>query len=634
MQTRTTVGLGMFLLAAGIVAIFWLTYDPNKVPESASNDLPAVTTATGPQRDITAFLAEYNANYQKLWTAAEGANFTASSDITPAHTRAKIRADRALADYVGSPAVIDQLKLFRDRVDLTGVQDRQIEVAWQEAAHYPGTRPAAVNQLIATEAVTIDSLYAFNYTLTVPGQPPRRTTPNELDEILLSSRDLATREAAWQCSKSVGPHLKDGLVTLQGLRNETARAMGYSSFFGMEVADYGLSSDQMLALMDEILAGIRPLYTQLQCWTRYELAERYQTDPKDLIPAHWLGNRWGQSWPGIIPGIDQDDLVREAEPRWIVEQAERFYISLGFPTLPANFWARSDLYALPPNATRSKNTHASAWHIDLDQDVRALMSVEPNFEWFGTAHHELGHIYYYLAYSRPEVPPILRRGANRAFHEGVGSLIELAATQQPYLRQIGLMADDDTPDQIKWLLNQALTGAVVFLPFACGTMTHWEYDLYEKDLPRHLYNTRWWQYAAKYQGIAPPSKRGEEFCDPATKTHIIDDPAQYYDYALSTVILHQLHRYICQEILHQDVHAANYFGHQEVGLYLDSILRLGATKDWSLVMRQATGENLSADALLAYFAPLQAWLEQQNAGRTLMGSATGTPHQIETGPQN
>ena len=90
-----------------------------------------------------------------------------------------------------------------------------------------------------------------------------------------------------------------------------------------------------------------------------------------------------------------------------------------------------------------------------------------------------------------------------------------------------LLAPGEAPDEIRWLLNQALTGPVTFLPFACGTMTHWEYDLYEKDLPRNLYNTRWWEYAARYQGLEPPTPRGEQWCDAATKTHVIDDPAQY-----------------------------------------------------------------------------------------------------------
>jgi len=585
---------------------------PDSDPTEETDDSPVMPGST---EEVQTFLDQYNATYQKLWTDAEGSKFTALSDITAGHTQARIDADRTLGAFVGSPAVIDKLKLYRDRVDLTDLQSRQLEVAWQEAAHYPGTLAATVDRLITAEARINDALYSYEYMLNLPDQEPREVTPNEISDLLVSSRDLGERLAVWQCSKDIGPRLKDGLVELQALRNETAREMGYSSFFGLEVADYGLTSTEMIALMDELIGGIMPLYQQLHCWVKHELAARYEVEVPERIPAHWLGNRWAQEWPGVVAGIDLDDLVKDADPKWLIEQGERFYMSLGFEPLPVNFWGRSDLYELPANATRSKNTHASAWHVDLNQDVRSLMSVKSDFGWFQTAHHELGHVYYYLAYSRPEVPPILRRGANRACHEGIGSLIELAASQVPYLQQIELLDAAEAPDEIQWLLNQALTGGVVFLPFACGTMTHWEHDLYENDLPRHQYNTRWWQYAAQYQGIEPPTPRGEDDCDPATKTHVIDDPAQYYDYAISTVILHQLHRYICRDILKQDVRAANYYGNQAVGLYLESVLRLGATRDWALVMQEATGEELSSEAMLAYFEPLRDWLAAQNEGR-------------------
>lgn len=621
MKVRAVAGLGMTLLAAGLLAVFFLTENRSPAPAADQHapavGIPRALDAGGPgPAEVDSFLTGYNREYQRLWTEFEGTNWDASADITAEHSAAHVAAARRMADFVGGRATIEKLRLFRGRVDLTDRQDRQIEVAWQLAAHYPATAAQAVERLIDTEAVLTDSLYAFAYHLRLPDQPERRVTPNEIDQLLADTRDLAQRQAVWECSKSVGPVLKDGLVEARDLRNAVAREMGYSSFFDLETADYGLSADQMILLMDELTAGIMPLYQQLHCWARHELAQRYGTDVVPVrIPAHWLDNRYGQEWPGIVAGVDLDGMFNDVRPQWVIEQAERFYTSLGLEPLPDTFWERSDLYELPADSNRKKNTHASAWHIDLDHDVRALMSVKSNFNWFSTTHHELGHIYYYLAYSRPEVPPILRRGANRAFHEGVGTLIELAASQVPYLQQVGLLAADDAPDQIPWLLTQALQGPVVFLPFACGTMTHWEYDLYEKNLPRHQFNTRWWEYAARYQGIVAPTERGEDLCDPATKTHVIDDPAQYYDYALSAVILHQLHRYICREILHQDVHAANYYGNLQVGRYLQSILRLGATRDWALVMRQATGEDLSSQALLEYFAPLQKWLEKQNQGR-------------------
>ncbi len=82
------------------------------------------------------------------------------------------------------------------------------------------------------------------------------------------------------------------------------------------------------------------------------------------------------------------------------------------------------------------------------------MSVEPNSYGFGTARHGSGHIYYYISYSRPEVPPLLRAGANRAFHEAIGDLIGLASGQRPYLDSIGLLPPEaKTADPAQWLLD-------------------------------------------------------------------------------------------------------------------------------------------------------------------------------------
>ena len=192
------------------------------------------------------------------------------------------------------------------------------------------------------------------------------------------------------------------------------------------------------------------------------------------------------------------------------------------------------------------------------------MSVEPNTEWYETTHHELGHIYYYLCYTNPEVPLLLREGANRAYHEAVGSLMGLAAMQPRFVRAIGLDAGEGAVDPMQQLLREALN-YVVFIPWCTGTMFHFEKELYADELPSERWNARWWELAAKYQGIEPPGPRDERYCDGATKTHVNNDPAGYYDYALSFVLLFQLHDHIAGKILHEDPRDTNYFGRKEVG---------------------------------------------------------------------
>jgi peptidyl-dipeptidase A len=372
---------------------------------------------------------------------------------------------------------------------------------------------------------------------------------------------------------------------------------------------------ELMDLMKTVLEQTRPLYEQLHCYAKHALAKRYGQSVPRRIPAHWLPNRWGQEWPGLVEAADLDPLFAGKNREWIIEQAERFYVSMGFPRLPRTFWEKSDLYELPADSPRKKNAHASAWHIDLDQDVRSLMSVKPDAYWFNTTHHELGHIYYFLAYSRPQVPPVLREGANRAFHEGVGDLIGLACLQRPYLAEIGVMTADFKADPTQWLLAEAFSGAPIYLRFACGTMTGFEHDLYEDNLSPGSYNARWWELAQNEQGIDPPSPRGEEFCDAASKTHINDDAAEYYDYAIGTLFVYQVHDYIARKILKQDPRSCNYYGRREVGEYLEEMLSLGATRDWREVLRDFTGEDLSAQALLEYYAPLMDYLKKENAGR-------------------
>src|SRR5262249_4740044 len=157
---------------------------------------------------------------------------------------------------------------------------------------------------------------------------------------------------------------------------------------------------------------------------------------------------------------------------------------------------------------------------------------------------------------------------------------------------------------------------IPFVAWGAGTIAHWEHDLYEHDLPPAEWQKRWWKYVADFQGVAPPGPRPAEGCDACSKTHINDNPAAYYQYAIATVIKYQLHDHICRKILKADPHSCSYSGHKGVGDFLRSIWRLGATRPWRQVIEEARGEPLSTRAMLDYFKPLDGWLDEQLKGKT------------------
>lgn len=568
------------------------------------------------QKQAQAYLDSYTDEYVQLYANSSEAQWKLNTEIIPGDSTNEIaarKADEAMAAFTGSKANIDSARKYLDMKDkLTDIQVKQMEHILYAAANNPQTVEDIVKERIAAENAQTGKLYGFQYMLN-----GKKVSTNDLDGVLKSETSLNKRLAAWKASKEVGPTLKEGLVNLRNLRNKTVQALGYNDYFTYQVSDYGMETGEMMQTMERLMKEMYPLYRELHTWMRYEMADKYGAkEVPDYLPAHWLPNRWGQDWSaGIeVKGLDLDKVLSEKSAEWIVKNGEKLYISIGFPDLPQTFWEKSSLYPYPNDSSVKKNNHASAWHMDLNKDVRSLMSVEPNPEWWETANHELGHIYYYMTYTNPDVPPLLRGGANRAYHEAIGTMMGLAAMQKPYLVGRGLVAEDAQVDSVQSLLKEALN-SVVFMFFSCGTMSHFEKALYVDNIPADQFNQKWWEYVKQYQGIVPPSERGEEYCDAATKTHINDDPAQYYDYALSYVLLYQMHNHIAKNILHQNPRATNYYGQTGIGDFLKKITYPGASKDWRKVLKESTGDDLNAKAMLEYFEPLVSWLKEQNKGR-------------------
>lgn len=65
------------------------------------------------------------------------------------------------------------------------------------------------------------------------------------------------------------------------------------------------------------------------------------------------------------------------------------------------------------------------------------MCTKVTMDDFLTAHHEMGHIQYDMAYA--EQPFLLRNGANEGFHEAIGEIMSLSAATPNHLKNIGLL---------------------------------------------------------------------------------------------------------------------------------------------------------------------------------------------------
>ncbi|SHH08539.1 M2 family metallopeptidase [Massilia sp. CF038] len=442
----------------------------------------------------------------------------------------------------------------------------------------------------------------------------------QLEKILAESRDPARLKEVWLGWHQQAPAYKDRYVEYTALSNKGAREMGFADTGALWRSLYDMPPAAFEAEMERLWQQVKPLYDSLHTYTRYKLRQNYGADVVPAtgpIPAHLFGNMWSQSWNNLYPMLkpaaskDTYDLsqtlaARKTSAVDMTKYAERFYTSLGMETLPPTFWDRS-LLTKPQD--REVACHASAWPLDGQLDVRIKMCITPTAEDFRTIHHELGHIYYFLAYRKQ--PFLFQNGANDGFHEAIGDTVALSITPD-YLKQVGLKEGAvDAGDDIGPLLDRAL-GKVAFLPFAY-LVDKWRWDVYSGKTKPADFDKTWWALREQVQGVKRPAPMTEGGFDAGAKYHVAAD-TPYARYFLATMLQFQFHRALCREAGYVGpLNRCSIYGNKKAGDKLQAMLAMGASKPWQEALKAVSGEDkIDGQALLEYFAPLKVWLDEQN----------------------
>jgi peptidyl-dipeptidase A len=452
------------------------------------------------------------------------------------------------------------------------------------------------------------------------GTPGKCLALGDMEKILAESRDPAQLKDIWLGWHSQSPSYKQKYASYVDLSNKGARAMGYADTGALWRSGYDMPPEQFAAETERIWQQVKPLYDSLHTYARFKLRQQYGASVVPLtgpIPAHLFGNMWSQSWeylypilkppsPGVAYDLGKELEDRKVGPQEMARYAERFYQSLGMPALPDTFWERS-LFTKPQD--REVVCHASAWDIDSQLDVRIKMCIKPTEEDFTTIHHELGHIYYFLAYR--DLPVLFRAGANDGFHEAIGDTVALSVTSD-YLKRVGLMPTEAAiQGDIDSLMRRALE-KVAFLPFGY-LVDKWRWQVYAGQTTPQDYDRSWWELRERYQGIGRPEPIAADGFDAGAKYHVAAD-VPYMRYFLAEMLQFQFHRALCREAGYTGpLHRCSIFQSDRAGKKFSAMLALGASRPWPEALRAMTGEDrIDGSAVLEYFAPLKTWLDGQN----------------------
>ena len=449
---------------------------------------------------------------------------------------------------------------------------------------------------------------------------------DEMEDVLRVSRDPKESAALWEGWRAVSsPQMKADYARQVELVNEGSRELGYADTGVLWRSWYDMPPQLFAARIDTLWTQVRPLYSKLHCYARARLSRRYGADVQPLkgpIRADLLGNMWGQIWGNVYDIMAPKDIslgydlttaltAHGYDAIKIVRAADDWYQSIGFPPEPASFWTRS-MITRPRD--REVVCHPSASDVDAKEDLRIKVCFTVKADDFYTAHHELGHNMYQRAYQHQ--PFLFQSGANDGFHEAIGDFAGLNAVTPGYLRQLGIIDSVPGPAaDIPYLLRMALD-KVAIIPFAI-MMDKWRWGVFSGQITPEHYNDAWWKLVGQYQGLAPPGPRPANSFDPGAKYHIADN-TPYARYLLAGIYQFQFYRAACRlSGWKGPLHRCSIYGNRDVGARFQAMLKMGQSKPWPEAMAAFTGErDLDATAITDYFAPLSAWLVQQNRGQS------------------
>ncbi|CAN4279942.1 M2 family metallopeptidase [Pseudoxanthomonas sp. LjRoot125] len=627
---------------------------------ACKKDEPAADSAAVPAapKGETAdeFVARVNDEFKKMYPELTAAQWLSSTYINDDSQLLAAKGNERYLTQLNS--WIDQAKKFEGQ-KMSAESARAIQLLKLATAMPAPKDPVKLAELTQI-ATKMEGTYGAGSYCTGEGDAKKCRQLGELEDVLRSSRDYDAQLDAWQGWHTIAQPMRKDYTRFVELVNEGSKEMGFADAGEMWRSGYDMTPAEIAAETDRLWGQVKPLYEQLHCYTRTKLQATYGVEKgqvNGLLPAHLMGNMWQQDWGNLWdmlepykgagslditgalekqyqadyqaalakagPGVGTDKLFqaeREAQlqvAKQMTERAQDFYTSLGMPKLPESYWTKTQ-FIKPMD--RDVVCHASAWDMNMTGDVRTKMCIKPNEEDFTTIYHELGHVYYYLAYNK--LPPLFQTGAHDGFHEAIGDTMVLAMTPD-YLKSIGMVGDQQQTNEA--LINAQMRMAlakVSFMPFGL-MIDRWRWGVFDGSIKPADYNKAWWDLKAKYQGVAPATARSEDFFDPGAKYHVPGN-TPYTRYFLSHVLQFQFYKGLCDAAGYKGpLYNCSFYGNKAAGQKFWAMLEKGASQPWQGTLKELTGtDKMDAGAVLEYFAPLQEWLKQQNEGQTCGWPAT------------
>lgn len=519
--------------------------------------------------DDTAILIDaLEGSWQDLETLFHRAYWDAATHATPENEARVSELELALRRAKGDPEALRRIEAGLGAGGVDPILKRRLEIA---RASLLGNQ---MEDEIRAEIVALSNSIESDFASYRPQLDGRQVSDNDIEEILERSDDSLERRRAWEASKAIGGVVAERVRKLVGLRNEAARAAGFTDYYSMSLTLQELSQEDLSGRLDWLDRLTRAAFARWKGALDDKLAGRFGAT--ELEPWHYA-DPFFQTVPPDGDAALRDHFTDLDAPRLAQTSFQRWGIDLG------GVVTRSDLFPRPDKAQ-----HAFCIQMDRGSDVRVLANVVPGQRWVEVMLHEFGHAAYDVSID-PSLPYLLRRPAHTFVTEGMAIMCGRLVRDPRWLVEVaGIRAGviDRAEDELR---EAATATALVFARWGL-VMVHFERALYQD--PASDLDSLWWDLVERFQLVRRPQDRRAP--DWAAKVHIATAPVYYHNYLLGEMLGTQLRAAIERDLGTHIVAAP------AAGRWLrERFFAPGASLRWDELIESATGSELSPEDFAA-----------------------------------
>ncbi|XP_072756511.1 angiotensin-converting enzyme isoform X2 [Anoplolepis gracilipes] len=349
---------------------------------------------------------------------------------------------------------------------------------------------------------------------------------------------------------------------------------------------------------------INNLHKKVAKFIGTNLAQKHEFAVNDTLPAYLLGNLQGYDWTDIssdvlpyaelIYGIKNNLWKKKYVGKSLYKTASKLSSILLKQVPQAEFWDKSEF---------NQSCPSRLLNFCQDGTMRVSTCSKATMSNFLRAHEDMGKILFNQM--TIESTPILNT-INRysGLEEGISTLFGILSVSPAWLNHTHLM--NSTNDNEQRMIVSLIITALNVLPRLAYYYSAdlWRLNAIQENItdPAGLLSS-WWKHRQEYEGVSSISTDNPTFLD---DNHIVMNKP-YLPKILGIMISFLLYEYTLDST---EVRYNNIDGKLMNSNIIKMIQQGGALRWQDILDKFIDIDDISADALLSYFTPLEEFIEE------------------------